>query len=85
MANASGKVTLRCRNITEAQNIITLPQDAVLRLQEAVNQGNLKADELERTYKLMFELRKLPAGETEKAISNIEQFLKDNNGNSAKD
>jgi hypothetical protein len=77
-ANATGKVTLRCRNIVEAQNIITLPLEAVQRLQESVSKGNIKADELERTYKLMFELRKLPTGETEKAILNIEQFLKEN-------
>lgn len=80
MANARGKTTARCRDIKEAQLIITLPPEAVTRLQEAVDRGNQIADELERTYKLMFELRKLPPGVTGDAIAEVERFLKDRQG-----
>lgn len=76
VANASGKVTFRCRDLSEVCNILVLPQDAIDRLQEYVNRGNQIADELEREYKLMFEMRHLPDKDKSAALDEINKILK---------
>lgn len=80
VANASGKVTFRCRSLVEACNIIVIPQDAIDRLSELVIKGEAIADQLEQEYKLMFEMRHLSDKDKAQAMVELKKILnlKDN-------
>jgi len=61
-ANAGGRLLQRFPDLEIAQQYITIPQDALDRLQDALVTANEIADKIEEDMRLLMQKRHLPAG-----------------------